>query len=69
VGKVCVSDTQTMNQYISSLLGRRLTTNDSTTGCIFEELVVGIRVPRRLPTIFYATPYEWFEVCVKDLSV
>jgi hypothetical protein len=57
VGEVCVSDMQTMNEYFIST--RQAVDNKLFDyGLYFEELIVGIRVPRLLPTIFYVTRYE-----------
>jgi hypothetical protein len=66
VGKVCASDTQAMNEYFISTW-QTVDNNRFDYGLYL--LVVAIRVPRQLPTIFYVIRYEWFEVCVRDLSV
>jgi hypothetical protein len=68
VGKVRVSDTQAMNHYFVSTW-QTVDNNRFDYGLYFEELDVGIQVPTQLPNIFYVTRYEWFEVCVRDLSV
>jgi hypothetical protein len=68
VGKVCVSDTQAMNEHFISTW-QTVDNNRFDYGLYFEQLVVGIRVPTQLPTNFYVTRYEWFEVYVTDLGV
>jgi hypothetical protein len=63
-----VSDMQAINEYFASTW-QTVYNNRFDYGPHFEELVVAIRVPTQLPTIFYVTRYEWFEVCVRDLGV
>jgi hypothetical protein len=57
VGKVCVSDTQTMNEYFVSTR-QTVDNNQIDYGLHFEELDVSIQVPTQLPSIFYVTRYE-----------